>query len=75
MSKNNSVVEEVPEDEYDDSDEYDDGDYGFIIDSEGELKTVMYPEDLMVEPPAKIQKILKLFGIKNLYQLESKTLH
>ena len=72
MSKNNElVVEEIPED---DDDDFSDTDYGFIIDADGELKTMMLQE-LMNTPPSSIKKILKIFGIKDIHQFEPRTLH
>jgi len=73
MPKNNElVVEEIPED---DDDDFSDTDYGFIIDADGELKTMMLPEELMDNPPSSIKKILKIFGIKDIHQFEPRTLH
>ena len=73
MSKNNElVVEEIPED---DDDDFNDNDYGFIIDANGDLKTMMLPEDLMEDPLRSIKKILKIFGIKDIHQFEPRTLH
>ena len=73
MPKNNElVVEEIPED---DDDDFSDTDYGFIIDADGELKTMMLPEELMNNPPSSIKKILKIFGIKDIHQFEPRTLH
>jgi hypothetical protein len=73
MPKNNElVVEEIPED---DDDDFNDTDYGFIIDSNGDLKTMMLPEELMDNPPSSIKKILKIFGIKDIHQFEPRTLH
>jgi len=73
MSKNNElVVEEIPED---DDDDFSDTDYGVIIDANGELKTMMLPEELMNNPPSSIKKILKIFGIKDIHQFEPRTLH
>ena len=73
MSKNNElVVEEIPED---DDDDFSDTDYGFIIDADGELKTMMLPEELMNNHPSSIKKILKIFGIKDIHQFEPRTLH
>jgi hypothetical protein len=63
MPKNNElVVEEIPED---DDDDFDDTDYGFIIDANGDLKTMMLPEDLMDDPPRSIKKILRIFFFLN----------
>ena len=73
MPKNNElVVEEIPED---DDDDFSDTDYGFIIDANGDLKTMMLPEELMDNPPSSIKKILKIFGIKDIHQFEPRTLH
>lgn len=58
-----------------DSEEFEDGDYGFIINSHGELKSLLLPEDLMEMPPLQVRKILKIFGIKNIHELEPRTLH
>lgn len=72
MPKNNEVeVEEIP----DDDDEFSEGDYGFIITAAGDLKSIVYPEDLMDDPPPEIKKILRIFGIKNIHQIEPKNLH
>jgi hypothetical protein len=72
MSKNNKQKVEEVSDDYDD---FNDTDYGFIIKSNGTLKTMMLPEELMEDPPLEIKKILKIFGIKNIHQLEPRTLH
>jgi hypothetical protein len=52
-----------------------DDDFGFIISSEGELKSMMIPEELMDDPPPEIEKILNIFGIKNIHTLDNRTLH
>lgn len=56
-------------------DDYEEGDYGFIIGADGTLKSMMIPEDLMEDPPKEIKRILKIFGIKNIHDLEPRTLH
>ncbi|CAB4221480.1 hypothetical protein UFOVP1636_326 [uncultured Caudovirales phage] len=38
-------------------------DYGFLIDSEGNLKTVFGPTDLFEVAPKTVLKILKIFGL------------
>ena len=58
-----------------DDEELEDGDYGFIIGPDGELKTLMIPEDLMGDPPNSVKRILKIFKIENLHYLEPRTLH
>lgn len=50
-------------------------DFGFIISSDGSLKSIMIPENLMEEPPEEVQLILEIFGIENVHQLENRTLH
>ena len=40
-----------------------DGDYIFVMDSKGNLKSVLLPEDTMVETPDKVQKVMHIFGI------------
>ena len=55
--------------------EFEKGDYGFIIDPEGNLKSMMFPEDLMEDPPKTIKKILKIFGIIDIHSITDSTLH
>ena len=62
-------------DDDEDYEEFEEGDYGFIISASGELKTIMFPEDLFYDPPSEVKRICKIFGIKNLHQLEPRTLH
>jgi hypothetical protein len=50
-------------------------DFGFIISSDGSLKSLMIPENLMEDPPEEVQLILEMFGIENVHQLENRTLH
>ena len=59
----------------DDDGEFTEGDYGFIIGPDGELKSMMFPEDLMEDPPKAIRKILKIFGIRDIHTISSQTLH
>lgn len=73
MTKNNNQIVEEINDEC--SDDFDDSDYGFIINADGTLKTMMLPEFAMENPPKSIVKILKIFGIKDIHSLEPKTLH
>jgi hypothetical protein len=44
----------------------DDGDYGFVISAEGELKHLFTPEGFALYPPKAVQRILKIFGIKDI---------
>jgi len=63
------------EEEFDDDDNFSPNDFGFIIDSDGNLKTLMIPEHLMEDPPEEVKAILEMFGIDNIHDLENKLLH
>jgi hypothetical protein len=54
------------EDEFEIDDDYDEGDYGFILSADGELKSMFAPEEFFLEPPAKVKRILKILGIKDI---------
>jgi hypothetical protein len=57
-------------------DDFVEGDYGFIIGSDGELKSMMFPENLMENPPKSVKKILKIFGIIDIQAIDGNhTLH
>ena len=66
------IVEDVEDLEFDD---FNSDDYGFILGPDGELKSIMYPEELMENPPTKLRKILRILGITDLHQIEPRTLH
>lgn len=54
-------------------DNIDDGDYVFIMDAEGNLKTVMLPEEYnLSDIPEKVQDALQFFGIS---KIERRNLH
>ena len=73
MPKQEEYVD-IEVDDYDEE-EFCEDDFGFIIGADGELKSMMIPENLMDDPPIEIKKILKIFGIKNLHTLDNRTLH
>jgi len=79
MSKNNILVESDPEYnsselEKTDSLDLDDTDVGFLIDRDGNLKTVFGPADGFENPTANVAAILKIFGIDEL-TAPNRTLH
>lgn len=43
----------------------DDEDFGFLIDSQGKLKTIFGPDVMMNGPPENVQKILDIFGLES----------
>jgi len=73
MPDNTAFTVEI--EEIEEQDDMDADDYGFIIGPDGELKSIMFPEHLMEDPPEEIKIILQLFGIENLEEIESRTLH
>ena len=71
---NNAQEQQVELEDFDD-DDFNPNDFGFIISETGELKSVMYPEKLMEDPPEEIKEILKIFGIDDINEIENRTLH
>jgi hypothetical protein len=50
-------------------------DYGFILGPDGELKSVMLPENMPFKHPKNVSKILRMFKIMDADQLGNNTLH
>lgn len=71
---NNTSLEIQQIDESND-DEFTQDDFGFIIGPDGELKSIMYPEHLMEDPPEEVKMILQYFGIDDINTLENRVLH
>lgn len=71
MSKPQKPLE-LLESDIDDVDDIEDDDYGFILDREGNLKSVFLPDDTS-EIPDKVMEILELFGIDSIESLENPT--
>jgi hypothetical protein len=61
MGKHVTLVDQFDEDEY--PGDINNEDYGFILDSNGELKSIFLPENVPFKAPKNVNKILKLFGI------------
>ena len=67
----NKELEDTTEDDFLDS--IGEQDYVFILDKDGELKTVLLPDEFEdTHVPESVQKILKTLGID---RLQSHTLH
>lgn len=65
-------IQELAEDYQDIGDE----DYGFIFDSDGNLKYAFIPEFVPDKPPKNIAKIMKILGVIDLSQFnEDLTIH
>ena len=71
MSKPQTPLE-LPESDIDDFDDISDDDYGFILDREGNLKSVFLPENTD-EIPDKVLEILELFEIDSIESLANPT--
>ena len=53
-----------------------DEDYGFIIGPDGELKSLFLPDNVPFKAPKNIEKILKIFGIKDISNIDQdQTIH
>jgi hypothetical protein len=59
-------IEEIAEDYQDIGEE----DYGFIFDSDGNLKYAFIPEVTPDKPPKTIAKIMKILGVIDLSQFD-----
>jgi hypothetical protein len=74
MSDN--ITNQTSVEDYDESqDEFSIEDFGFVVGPDGELKSIVYPEHLMDDPPDEILAILEIFGIDSIHMLEGRTLH
>lgn len=76
MTKATENLDQDHDEFYDD--EISDDDYGFIFDADGNLKSVFFPDEADFGVPETIQKVLDIFGIEDISQLDhrhSKTLH
>jgi hypothetical protein len=67
MTKRAEIEIEELEAEYQD---IGDEDYGFIFDSEGNLKYAFIPEIVPDKPPKSIAKIMKILGVIDLSQFD-----
>ena len=74
MPNNETQISEVENEEARDDDVGKD-DFAFVLGPDGNLKTFVMPEHLMSEPPEEVQMILSLFGIDDIHDLESRTIH
>lgn len=55
---------------------WEDEDYAFIIGPDGKLKSVLLPEVGVFTAPKNVQKILKIFGVRDIDDIDNDaTLH
>ena len=62
-------------DEYEEQNEDAAEDFTFILHSDGSLKSFSVPQHLMDELPDEVQLILELYGIEDIHQLNTRTIH
>jgi hypothetical protein len=75
MSKVTREIEQEI-DEFLDEVNWEDEDYAFIISPTGELKSVLLPESGSFTAPKNVQKILKIFGVRDIDDVDNDaTLH
>jgi len=67
-----SEVEDIEEQDF--LDNIGDDDFLLILDSNGDLKTILLPESLTENVPKNLVQILKILGIDN-HNLQSRTIH
>lgn len=65
---NKRVEVEYDDDVYEEFDDISDDDYGFVFDSEGNVKFLFVPDNLPFKPPKNILKIMKILGVTDLTQ-------
>jgi hypothetical protein len=53
---------------YEEFDDIGEDDYGFVFDSEGNVKFLFVPDNLPFKPPKNILKIMKILGVTDLTQ-------
>lgn len=68
----NSEVEDIEEQDF--LDNIGDDDFLLILDSNGDLKTILLPESLTENIPKNLVQILKILGIDN-HNLQSRIIH
>jgi hypothetical protein len=70
MGKQLAVVDEFSEEEYV-SQEISNEDYGFILDANGDLKSVFLPDNVPFRAPKNVNRILKIFGVVDVQRFDS----
>lgn len=65
---NKRVEVEYDDEIYEEFDDIGEDDYGFVFDSEGNVKFLFVPDNLPFKPPKNILKIMKILGVTDLTQ-------
>ena len=74
MSKSLELRELESDHQYED--DIDDDDYVFVVGSDGELKQVLLPENVPFKAPKNINKILRIFGVHDVSNIDKdSTMH
>jgi hypothetical protein len=64
----NKLAEVEYDEIYADDNDIGEDDYGFVFDSEGNVKFLFVPDNLPFKPPKNILKIMKILGVTDLTQ-------
>jgi hypothetical protein len=71
----NNIISTSAIEEFEETEEFGRDDFGFILGPDGELKSVMIPEDHIGELPEEVTMILNMYGIDDINTLNNRTLH
>jgi len=71
----NNIMSTSAIEEFEETEEFGRDDFGFILGPDGELKSVMIPEDHMGELPEEVTMILSMYGIDDINKLNNRLLH
>lgn len=71
----NNTVLDRDLDDFELEEDFSPDDFEFTIGSDGELKSMFIPQNLMNDPPKQVMLILKLYGIEDINFLEPRTIH
>jgi hypothetical protein len=71
----NNIAATSTIEEFEETDEFGKDDFGFILGPDGELKSIMIPEDHVGEFPDEVTMILNIYGINDINELNNRHLH
>ena len=71
----NNIAATSTIEEFEETDEFGKDDFGFILGPDGELKSIMIPEDYVGELPDEVTMILNIYGIDSINELNNRRLH
>ena len=69
--ENEEMIQHI--EDIDAEDQIEDGDVGFLIDSDGNLKSIFGALDVFADPPESVLHILDIFGIDHIEFIKQQT--